>query len=264
MSIRREFLKEAAAVLGLPFLPEASINSSERANLKFAVASDGHFGQNNTPYEMYFDNLVHWLNQTENLDLVFFNGDLIHDEPTYLAQAKKTLDQLKMPWYAIQGNHDRVSALEWEKTLGYPVNHVVSKGETAFVLGTTSNQAGEYLCADLDWLKATLDDLKAARQVFVLLHISQKDWVANGVDCPKVINLLANTKNVKAVFHGHDHQQHFTKYYQGKPFVFSGHMGGNWGQEYKGYRLVEVFENGKVKIQQINPLGNAVVEEIWV
>lgn len=264
MSIRRDFLKEAAAVLGLPFIPKASTEKFKNLKLKFAVASDGHFGQKNTPYEMYFDNLVHWLNQTENLDMVFFNGDLIHDDPDYLAQAKKTLSQLKMPWYAIQGNHDMVSATEWETTLGYPVNHVIRRGETAFVLATTSNQSGDYLCADLDWLSATLNNLKTMQHVLVLLHISQKEWVPNGVDCPGVINLLANTKNVKAVFHGHDHQQHSTKYYQGKPFVFSGHMGGSWGQEYKGYRVVEVYEDGNVRIQQLNPLAGAVVEEVWV
>jgi predicted phosphodiesterase len=264
MSIRREFLKEAAAVFGLPFLTATSTDPIEKVKLKFAVASDGHFGQKNTPYPMYFDNLVHWLNQTEDLDLVFFNGDLIHDEPTYLAQAKEKMDQLKMPWYAIQGNHDRVSASRWESTLGYPVNHVISKGETAFVMATTSNQAGEYLCADLDWLSTTLHKLKRTEHVFVMLHISQKDWVQNGVDCPQVMELLANSKNVKAVFHGHDHQQHYTKYYQEKPFIFSGHMGGSWGQEYKGYRLVELFEDGKVSIQQLNPLAGAVVEEVWV
>ncbi len=264
MSIRRDFLKEAAAILGVPFLSKDKSNNTEKISLKFAVASDGHFGEKNTPYAMYFDNLVHWLNHTENLDLVFFNGDLIHDEPTYLAQAKKILDQLEMPWYAIQGNHDRVSAPEWESILGYPVNHVIRKGESAFVMATTSNQAGEYLCAGLDWLQRTLGSLKDAQHVFVMLHISQKDWVQNGVDCPEVMDLLANTKNVKAVFHGHDHQQHYTKYFQEKPFVFSGHMGGSWGQEYKGYRLLEVYENGKVRIQQVNPLAGSVVEEIWV
>ena len=264
MSIRREFLKEAAAVLGLPFIQKASPDNGQKVKLKFVVASDGHFGQNNTPFTMYFDNLVHWLNQVDDLDLVFFNGDLIHDEPAYLAQAKEVLDQLKMPWYAIQGNHDRVSATAWENTLGYPVNHVIRKSETAFVMATTSNQSGDYLCADLDWLSATLNDLKEMEHVFVLLHISQKDWVQNGVDCPEVMELLAKTKNIKAVFHGHDHQQHYTKYHQDKPFVFSGHMGGSWGQEYKGYRLVEVFEDGRVRIQQLNPLAGAVVEEIWV
>ncbi|HEX8529549.1 MAG TPA: metallophosphoesterase, partial [Cytophagales bacterium] len=81
--------------------------------LRFAVASDGHYGQPDTDYAAFYRNIVAWLNQENErngLDFCVFNGDIIHDGPEFLPQAKAALDGLKVPYYVTRGNHDRVPA----------------------------------------------------------------------------------------------------------------------------------------------------------
>jgi hypothetical protein len=70
---------------------------------------------------------------------------------------------------------------------------------------------------------------------------------------------LASYPNIAAVFHGHDHDEHDIKTADGKPYLFDGHFGGNWGLPYKGYRIVEVLDNGKVRTYQYNPELNPVM-----
>jgi len=62
---------------------------------------------------------------------------------------------------------------------------------------------------------------------------------------------------VRAVFHGHDHQEDDIKYFKNKPFIFSGHFGGSWGVEYKGYRIVEYSSVDSIITYQANPLAMA-------
>jgi hypothetical protein len=255
---RRDFLKKAIPAFLLPASWQDSREhsfSADRPRFRFAVASDGHFGQDKTPYQMYYRDIVRWLNwekEERGLDLAFFNGDLIHDQPEFLPQVKKQLDQLRMPYYVCRGNHDMVSRVNWESVWGYPTNYAFSIGDYGFILGDTSNQQGEYLCADTAWLASQLNQMKEKKHIFVLLHISQSDWVTNGVSCPAVMDMLVKHKRVKAVFHGHDHQEDDCKMADKTPFLYSGHMGGSWGVEYKGYRIVELLAGDDLLTYQMN------------
>ena len=229
--------------------------SADRPGFRFAVASDGHFGQEKTPYQMYYRDIVRWLNhekEERGLDLAFFNGDLIHDQPDFLPQVKKQLDLLRMPYYVCRGNHDMVSRVHWESVWGYSTNYAFSAGDIGFIIGDTSNEKGEYLCADTAWLASRLSQMNGKKHVFVLLHISQSDWVTNGVSCPAVMDLLTRHPRVKAVFHGHDHQEDDCRMAGKTPFLYSGHMGGSWGVEYKGYRIVELLAGDNLLTYQMN------------
>ncbi len=47
---------------------------------RFAVASDGHYGQPGTEYENFHDEMMNWLNlehEASRLSFCIFNGDLI-------------------------------------------------------------------------------------------------------------------------------------------------------------------------------------------
>ncbi len=263
---RRLFFKQSFSLVSAAyFAPQvvlgagASIGKKEEIKLRFAVASDGHYGQQNTDFEVFFKNIVQWLNQEKkknSLDFVVFNGDLIHDKPDFLPLAKGAFDKLKLPYYTTQGNHDMVSREIWQKTWGYPVNHDFVVGDYAFLLATTSNEKGEYLCADVSWLNERLDFYASKKYVFVFLHITQKKWTTNGIDCPDVINALESHPNVAAVFHGHDHDEDdLKKISKESPrnYFFDGHFGGNWGTPYKGYRIVEIYTDGTVYTYQHNP-----------
>ena len=121
------------------------------------------------------------------------------------------------------------------------------------MLGTTSNEEGEYLCADVDWLKGGLRKYQGKKGVFVFLHISQSKVTKHGVSCPEVAALLEGTENVRAVFHGHDHDQDSVIYLSDRAYLYDGHVGGSWGTNYRGYRIVEVDESAKVQTYQCNP-----------
>ncbi len=231
--------------------------SKMKPHLRFAIASDSHFGQNNTPYEMYFSNLVKWINhekEEKGLDFLILNGDIIHDDPEYLPEVKMHLKKLNVPVYPVQGNHDMVSHQEWEKIWDFPVNESFTRKGYAFIIMTTSNETGDYLCADQEWLSNQIQSFSDAESIFIFLHISHGGWTKHGTHCPEIMDLIASASNVKAVFHGHDHHEDDVKYFKEKPFFWCGHTGGNWGQEYKGYRIVEVFAK-EFETYMVNPLG---------
>ena len=267
---RRSFVRKSAAfVTSAPIVFSATgvfgSNPSKLESddakvdfIRFAVASDGHFGEKGTPYKMYFRNIVSWLNEesaSKGLDFCVFNGDIIHDDPNFLKEANEYFKALKMPYYATQGNHDKVPETLWEDVFNIPFNYDFVKGESAFILCSTSNESGEYLCADVTFLKQKLELHKNKKSVFVFLHISHKTWVDNGIDCKEITDMLESYNNVACIFHGHDHDHHEAMYSGGKTYLFDGHFGGSWGQEYKGYRIVEIREGTEVFTYQCNPLA---------
>ena len=108
-----------------------------------------------------------------------------------------------------------------------------------------NNLAGEYLCADLNYLKGVLNSFEKLQQVYVFIHISQQDWTRSGVACQEFMDLIASYKNVRATFHGHDHDLDGLMVYRDKPFLWAGHFGGSWGNPFPSYRVCEVGEDGK-------------------
>ncbi|MHC4504869.1 MAG: metallophosphoesterase family protein, partial [Planctomycetota bacterium] len=196
----------------------------------------------------------------KGLDAVFLNGDLVHDSAmTYEDLKSKHLEKLKTPYYAIKGNHDFVDGKvgspgrSWKRIWGYESNHVVRIGKLAFVLADTSApmDGGPYLAADVDWLGKQLDLLKDAEAVFVLMHIAQrkrgvKGWPKWGLKNARqietgeaVMALLESRKKVRAVFHGHNHNETGRYVSGGTPYFFDSHVGGSFGNR-KGYRIVEI------------------------
>lgn len=119
----------------------------------------------------------------------------------------------------------------------------------------TSNIAGEYLCPDVAWAKETLQKHKSKRHLFVCMHIAPVTWTKNMISCPDLIKLFAQQKNLRAVFHGHDHDQDNAKMSEGKPHFFDSHIGGNWGTDYRGYRVVEILKSGEIITYQVNPVN---------
>ena len=277
MSNRRFFLKSglaAAVVAGLsPVLPSfAEVNtiparSGKAPKLRFAIASDGHYGQPGTEFKLHHENIVKWLNASHEqnpLDLVIINGDLVHDRPELLKEVKKDYyDRLKVPFYAVPGNHDHADTQLWKSVFGYEDNFAFEKNGVGFVLANTSDTKGTYLCPNNDFLKQELDKFKDLKTVFVVLHIPPHFWVPESpfVECPDTIKLLHSYANVKAVFHGHDHSLDAVFYTNKLPHFFDAHIGGNWGTAYKGYRIVEVDENDQIKTYQVNASGSPLLNE---
>lgn len=215
---------------------------------RFAVASDGHYGEKGTDYESHFANMVNAVNDEHAknpFQFALVNGDIVHDDKTFYPQAKAALDKFQCKYYVSQGNHDRLTHEEWEAVWGMPVNLDFTHKKCAFLIATTSNAAGEYLCPDLNWLSSKLDEHKK-REIFIFLHINPGKLTTHGVDCPALFELLRGHGNVRAIFNGHDHDEDGIKMRENVPFVFDAHFGGSWGTAYRGYRVVEVMNDGSV------------------
>jgi 3',5'-cyclic AMP phosphodiesterase CpdA len=274
MSNRRKFIRSGLiGIAGINLLPavnsfagEPVYNPDSAANfkLRFAIASDGHYAQPGTESDVFYADLIKWLgkeHQENHLDMVIINGDLVHNRPDLLKKVKETyLDKLPVPYYTIPGNHDFADAAIWKNVFGYEDKYVVDKGDIGFVFANTADTKGGYVCPDYNFLKASLDQLKTKSIVFAILHIPPHQWLPEDkgifIDCPQIIELLHSYPNIKATFHGHDHSLDGIRYTGKLPHLFDSHFGGNWGTEYKGYRIVEVSASNQIATYQVNASQN--------
>lgn len=279
-STRRHFLKTtaAAAIAGtVParWVSAADLKPGSKPIRRFAVASDLHYGQQETQFDEMTGDMVKWINlekQNHGLDALFLNGDLTNDSaPMLLDLRDKHLSKLEVPYHAIKGNHDFIDAQpgspteSWEKIWGYPANHTVKLGDFMFIMADTSAPAtaNVYLAADIDWLKQQLEQHRDAAGIFVMIHIPQRahkvdGWPKHGLhdksEQPKgeaVMELLESTPNVRAVFHGHNHLETGVYVSGERRYFFDSHIGGSWGAK-RGYRVVEIYEDHKMVTYQIN------------
>ena len=228
----------------------------KKVKLRFVVASDVHYGQPNTPFEQMTDTVIHQINlfhQQSPLDFCVVNGDLIHNDKAFLPLVKLKLDGFSMPYYVTRGNHDMVTPEYWNSVWGMPLNHDVVIKNNGILLGDTSNEQGTYLSPNLDWLNKSLDAHKDKNQVFVFLHIPQAKWTKNGISNPGVFDIINKYPNVKAVFHGHEHDQDGVNMVEKVPYIFDAHVGGNWGTPYKGFRVVELLKDNSMITYMMNP-----------
>lgn len=247
---RRPFLQKlsllSTGLITLPYATYGQVNLPKSSRLKFITASDGHWGQPNTNFSLSHQNLIDAIHREKGVDFVVFNGDLIHDTPTFLPEVKAVYDQVQFPTFATRGNHDRVDQETFASVIGHATNHsFVVKDDYGVILLDSSNVAGDYLCADLTYLRNVLTTYEKLAQVYVFIHISQQDWTRNGVACQEFMELIASFSNVKATFHGHDHDLDGLMVYRNKPFLWAGHFGGSWGNPFPTYRVCEVGEDGK-------------------
>jgi 3',5'-cyclic AMP phosphodiesterase CpdA len=278
MSSRRFFIKSSVTGLLLagispavsaltPADQSALPDPGKKLKLRFAIASDGHYGQPGTEYKKDHENMIRWLNEAHEIsafNFVIINGDLVHDRPDLLHEVKKDYyDKLKVPFYAIPGNHDHTDTAMWKAIFGHEDNFSFEKNGVGFVLANTSNITGKYLAPNNDFLKRELDKFVDLKTVFVVLHIPPHHWVPENpfVESPETIDLLHSYPNVKAVFHGHDHSLDAVFYTNKLPHFFDSHIGGSWGTSYRGYRIVEVDEENKITTYQVNASKNPMLNE---
>lgn len=248
------------------FSPDILVKHNPAAiSLRFAIASDGHYGQLDTPFDQYHDEMVAWINRDHEqhpIAFTIFNGDLIHDDKNLFAQVKRKYEQLDMPFYVSRGNHDHGDEAFWESVWNVKLNYSFEKGHSAFVVLNTANATGDVICPDVNWAKEELARYKKKKSLFVFMHVTPMKWTQNGMDCHELVELFRTQKNLKAIFHGHDHDQDYVKHDHDKPYFFDGHLGGNWGKDYRGYRIVEVMKNGNVLTYQVNPSISAKVNSL--
>lgn len=260
---RRDFIKHVSSaslvLMGGSVLRVTAAEANDlrkNSSLRFVIASDGHYGEKGTESDLYYETLIKNVSDfhsNHKLDFCVINGDIIHDEKDYLVLAKKRLDQLPVKYYVTKGNHDRVSDAYWNEVWGVSVNHDVQVKKNTLLLATTSNEKGEYLSPDLNWLKVKLEANKKQTNLFIFIHIPQANWAKNSIQTPAFFDLIKQYKNVRGVFHGHEHDQDGVKVFNNTPFMFDSHFGGSWGTTYRGFRVVELVKENSFLTYIMNP-----------
>ncbi|MEO8764942.1 MAG: metallophosphoesterase [Ginsengibacter sp.] len=239
-----------------------NLSPANKVSMRFAIASDGHYGQDGTKYDLQHDQMIQWINAEKHgrgIDFTVINGDLFHNNVSFLPIVKKKWDQLEMPYYVSHGNHDQADEANWKDTWNMLWHHSFENKDVGFLVLNTADATGKYICADVEWTKFQLQQFASKKHVFVFMHITPFNWTKNGLPCPEIVELFNNQDNLKAVFHGHDHDMDDVKENNGKYYFFDAHIGGSWGTVYNGYRIVEVLKNGKILTYQVNPLSNEKV-----
>ena len=228
-----------------------------KVKLRFVVASDGHYGQPKTGFENFHATLVSRINEEHKKNPFSFcviNGDIVHDDKTHYPAVKKAFDNLQLKYYVSQGNHDHVSAQEWEAIWNMPVNLDFTIKKSSFLIATTSDEKGTYLCPDVSWFRQKLQEHKEQENIFIFLHINPGKLSTHAVDCPELFEVFAEHKNIRAVFNGHDHDEEGIKTKNDIPFLYDAHFGGNWGTSYRGFRVVELMKDNSVFTYIMNPV----------
>jgi len=260
---RRKFIKNVsfASVLfltgGMKSLSAAEVfQLRNKVKLRFVVASDIHYGQAKTPFDDNINTAIQQINQfhhEHHLHFCVMNGDLIHNDKSFMPQIKTKLDGLKMRHYVTRGNHDMVSLEEWEQVWETPTHHDAVINNNALIFGDSSNEKGEYISPNLDWLENKFIEHQHQKNILLFIHIPQIVTLPSGINTPSFLSLLKKYKNIKAVFHGHDHMQDTAKVIEGMPFIYDSHVGGDWGTTYHGFRVVEIMKDNTLVTYMMNP-----------
>jgi Icc protein len=242
-------------------------NRNSQTILRFAVASDCHYGQPDVKFDQFHTEMVDWLNlekDQNSLDFTFINGDLVHDDPKWVPEVKAHLNRLKTPWYVSRGNHDKMTPEAWENAWDMPLNYSFTKNNSAFLVLDTSNEKGEYVTGqNLEWTAKELKKLSSYKTLMVFMHIPPFNW-PNGKPAPELVELFDKQANLKAVFHGHDHDMDGYKENNGKHYFFDSHVAGSWGTAYRGYRIVEIADTEEVITYQVNPAEKKTVNTLKI
>jgi len=234
---------------------------NEQIVLRLLIASDGHYNYSGSSDADYQD-IIDWMNNYSlgpDKTISFFVGDLVHDNPDDLPTVKSYFDQLNHPYYVVYGNHEHANSTYWQSLWGYPENYNFSVGEYAFIILNTSNENGDYLCPDATWLNEMLD-YYSDKKVFIFQHIADATVdTTYGVDCPNERAVIQNHDNIIAILSGHNHDLDACYETLGTYWCFDAHFGTNWGTDYRGFRVIDIYNNGTVKTYQINGESNTVV-----
>ncbi len=271
MHNRRKFLKlgfKSAVIISAGNVLQSFTASAfklppkDEISLRFAIVSDGHYGQPDTDYELMHNQMVDWINaeqKARGVEFCFVNGDLFHDNNAMMPLVKQLWNKLEVPYYVSHGNHDKINEDAWQQTFNTKWHYTFEMQDAAFIVLNSADETGKYICPELDFPKQQLDNYADIKHLFVFQHITPFSWTKAGLPCPELTAMFSKQQNLKAVFHGHDHDEDGVKESEGKHYFFDSHIAGSWGTAYHGYRIIETLKNGNILTYQMNPLKQGYV-----
>lgn len=186
------------------------------AQFRFALITDLHITKSEPAVED-LQRAVDQINTTGNLDFVLVTGDITEEgDRASLMKAKSVLDQLKIKYYIIPGNHETT----WTES-GMTAFGDIFGGERfrfehkgflflGFNTGPFIRMAdGHVVPQDIDWLKKELKKYGKKKPVVIVTHYPLKDGdVDNWYDVTDAIRPY----NIRMVVGGHYHSNREFRY----------------------------------------------------
>ncbi|QOJ28301.1 MAG: PQQ-binding-like beta-propeller repeat protein [Ignavibacteriales bacterium] len=191
-------------LITLVFLLSFSLNAQDYS---FAWLTDIHIGAPGAEEDLL--SCVQDINKRSTISFVVATGDIAEKgRDAELTKAKEILDQLKVPYYIIPGNHDT----KWSesgntifKQLWKDDKFYFRKGRTAHI-GINSGVywrggGGHFTAEDLVWLDSIVNKESKGFELYFYSHHPLDGDVHNWF---KAANILRKG-NIKAFFWGHGH-----------------------------------------------------------
>ncbi len=151
---------------------------SAQKRVRFAQLTDIHLSERTPSHKDDLERSVRRINALDSLDFVLVTGDVSENgDRASLLEAKKTLDGLKVPYYAVMGNHETKwsasGCTAWSEVFGSERFETDCKGVhfIGFNTGPLMRMAfGHVVKQDLLWLRERLGALSPDVPVVVVTH----------------------------------------------------------------------------------------------
>ncbi len=290
---RRDFLKSSAIAVGGVCAGVSITNAyAERgkAEMRFGIVTDSHYADADPQGSRYYRQSVDKMGECvermneEKVDFLVELGDLKDQRnPPGEKTALKDLDVIENvyagfngPRYHVLGNHD-MDTISKEQFLAHVNNTGVSKNHNYFAFdqkglhfivldANYTSEGGDYDHGnfewtdanvppeELDWLKAELASTSQPVIVFVhqLLDGEGSHYVENA---EQVREVLASSRNVLAVFQGHDHEGGYSCIDGIHYYTLRGMVEGS-GEANNSYAVVDVYNNNDLGITGFRQAGS--------
>lgn len=245
--------------------------------MKFIVVPDIHYLQDNhsssddikivrgegmpTEPKNYKDRLqllVETLKK-EEMDFFIANGDLVHDDPTYLPAVKQELDKVGVPYHVSFGNHDRATESYWQSVWGHDRNTDFSHGEYAFVLPRSADETGARVAVDTDWLSEKLQQYADKKGILMVTHVPQTDHWRNSPDATEVRQLLKQSDNFIGAVFSHVHGAITTERVDDLIFSMTGHFA-HYGRRFYSIRRFGIDESDVITTELYDITNHKVID----
>ncbi len=227
----------------------------------FGFISDTHIGSPDGKAEQDLQRTVEDINKRTDLDFVVLTGDITElGTNEQLVKAKKLLDQLKIKWFIIPGNHDD----GWSESGGESFITAFGKDRFSFdhngirfigcASGPYMRMSDGHIPKDaMTWMKNILDSTAANMPVIFLNHYPIDNQMDNWYE---VIDMFKK-KNTILFLCGHGHANKALNF-EDIPGVM-GRSNLRAKKEVGGYNFVEV-QTDSILFAEVNPVSSEMKE----
>ncbi|MFM7671662.1 MAG: PQQ-binding-like beta-propeller repeat protein [Bacteroidota bacterium] len=186
---------------------------AQSASFRFAFVTDTHIGSPNGSPDEDLRRTVNDINQQTDLDFVLVTGDITEmGTDAEIRLAKSILDELRIPWYPIPGNHDtgwsESGGQSFIRIFGSDKFHFIHKG--IHFIGCASGpyvrMSDGHIPRDaVNWLDKELTGIAPSEPVFFVNHYPIDSSLDNWYEATD--RLRAHHTLVAICGHGHANRQ---------------------------------------------------------